>query len=82
LDSGRAARATLYGECTKTCLPEYPARPHARGAAPARTVGVICDTQVAVEEDVPGIISVLSDIPEAPRGYEFRVVRRDDGRYT
>jgi hypothetical protein len=35
-----------------------------------------------VEEDVPSIVSVLSEIPEAPRGYNFRVVRRTDGKYT
>jgi hypothetical protein len=33
-------------------------------------------------EEVPAIISVLSEIPEAPRGYDFKVVRRGDGSYT
>jgi hypothetical protein len=35
-----------------------------------------------VEKDVPGIISVLSEIPEAPREYDFKVKRAGDGRYT
>lgn len=35
-----------------------------------------------VGKDVPGIISVLSEIPEAPRGYDFKVVSSGDGRYT
>jgi hypothetical protein len=35
-----------------------------------------------VGKDVPGIISVLSEIPEAPRGYAFKVVRRGDGKYS
>jgi hypothetical protein len=35
-----------------------------------------------VEKDVPGIIAVLSEIPEAPRGYDFKVVKRGDGTFT
>jgi hypothetical protein len=33
-------------------------------------------------EEIPALISVLSEIPEAPRGYNFQVERRGDGRYT
>jgi len=32
--------------------------------------------------DVPEIISVLSEIPEAPRVYDLKVEECGDGRYT
>jgi hypothetical protein len=49
---------------------------------PPEQLWVFVAVRWRVEKDVPGIISVLSEIPEAPRRYDFKVVRRGDGRYT
>lgn len=49
---------------------------------PPEQLWVFVAVRWRVEKDVPGIISVLSEIPEAPRGYNFKIKERDDGSYT
>jgi hypothetical protein len=49
---------------------------------PPEQLWVFVAVRWRVGKDVPGIISVLSEIPEAPRGYDFKVERRSDGTYT
>jgi hypothetical protein len=33
-------------------------------------------------EQIPTLLSILSDIPPVPNDHDFEVIRRDDGRYT
>ena len=33
-------------------------------------------------EQVPTLLSILSEIPKAPRGHALEVLKRDDGKYT
>jgi hypothetical protein len=33
-------------------------------------------------EQIPTLLSILSDIPPAPNDHDFEVMRRDDGKYT
>ena len=52
----------------------------ARTAPDRLLVGV--DIQWRGADQIPTLLSILSDIPPEPNGHNFEVMRRDDGRYT
>ena len=52
----------------------------ARSAPDRLLVGVYIQWRDA--EQIPTLLSILSDIPPAPNDHDFEVLRRDDGTYT
>jgi hypothetical protein len=52
----------------------------ARSAPDRLLVGVYIQWRDA--EQIPTLLSILSDIPPVPNDHDFEVMRRDDGRYT
>ena len=52
----------------------------ARSAPDRLLVGLYIQWRDA--DQIPPLLSILSDIPPVPNNHDFEVMRRDDGRYT